>query len=299
MAWPPKMTGPELKALGAAIFGFGTGLYWFFKGFKVFREYRVIKDTPEIPIRSISMGLVHVHGKAGGEETVTSPISDTPCLYYQIVVEKWITGARGGGSWTDYRTDSKGVRFNLEDTSGKTAVDLQGAEVKLVPTSVTETQRTQAPPVGLCGEGLDPRLSLAMYEVSDNHLNAYADRLGAHGHSLAGTIKGLAIQGDPGYGAAFNARAGLPRAYRFTEYCIRAGESYDITGTCVENPDAKDVHDRNLIVKGESEPTFLITSKSQTGIESALRRGAMARVFGGAAAAIFCLAFIFVKLGWI
>ena len=159
------MTGPELKALGAAIFGFGTGLYWFFKGFKVFREYRVIKDTPEIPIRSISMGLVHVHGKAGGEETVTSPISDTPCLYYQIVVEKWITGARGGGSWTDYRTDSKGVRFNLEDASGKTAVDLQGAEVKLVPTSVTETQRTQAPPVGLSGEGLDPRLSLAMYEI--------------------------------------------------------------------------------------------------------------------------------------
>ena len=299
MAWPHKMTDTELKALGAAVLGFGWGLYWFFKGFRIFREYRVIKDTPEIPIRSISMGLVHVHGMAGGAECVTSPISDTPCLYYQVVVEKWIPGARGGGCWTDYRTDSKGVTFALEDASGKTAVDPHGAEVKLVPASVTETQRTHAPPVGMVGEGLDPRLSLAMYEVSDNHLNAYADRLGAHGHSLVGAIKGLAIQGDPGYGAAFNARAGLPRAYRFTEYCIRAGESYDITGTCVENPDAKDVHDRNLIVKGESEPTFLITSKSQTGIESALRRGAMARVFGGAAAAIFCLAFIFVKLGWI
>src|SRR6266568_6048370 len=32
--------------------GFGFGLYSFFKGFRVYREYRVIEDTPEMPIRS-------------------------------------------------------------------------------------------------------------------------------------------------------------------------------------------------------------------------------------------------------
>ena len=44
--------------------GFGAGLYSFFKGFRVFREYRVLEDTPLIPLRSVAMGLVHVHGRA-------------------------------------------------------------------------------------------------------------------------------------------------------------------------------------------------------------------------------------------
>ena len=47
--------------------GFGFGLYSFFKGFRVYREYRVIEDTPEMPIRSIPMGLVQVRGKTTGE----------------------------------------------------------------------------------------------------------------------------------------------------------------------------------------------------------------------------------------
>ena len=36
----------------ALVVGFGAGLYWFFKGFRVYREYRVLLDTPEIPIGS-------------------------------------------------------------------------------------------------------------------------------------------------------------------------------------------------------------------------------------------------------
>jgi hypothetical protein len=34
----------------------GGGLVSFFKGFRIYREYRVVEDTPEIPIRSIPMG---------------------------------------------------------------------------------------------------------------------------------------------------------------------------------------------------------------------------------------------------
>ena len=49
----------------ALVGGFGAGLYLFFKGFRIFRKYRVLADTPEMPIRSIPMGLVEVHGKAG------------------------------------------------------------------------------------------------------------------------------------------------------------------------------------------------------------------------------------------
>jgi len=37
------------------VVGFGVGLFWFFKGFRVYREYRVLADTPEIPIRSMAI----------------------------------------------------------------------------------------------------------------------------------------------------------------------------------------------------------------------------------------------------
>ncbi len=291
------MTGNEWKVLAAAAIGFGWGIYWFFKGFRIYREFRVLKDTPEIPIRSVSMGLVHVHGKAQGEETVASPISATPCLYYHVVVEKWTHGSKGGGSWTAYRTDSKGVKFYLEDASGKATVDPHGCEVRLAPTSITETRRTHAPALGLSGEGLDPRLSLAMYEVSDNRLNAYAERLGEHGHSVLGAVETLALKSEGGYAAGLAESGALPPAYRFTEYCIRDGDTLDVTGTCAENPEAKDAQDRNIIVKGQHEPTYLITSKSEKDIEAALRRGAMVRVYGGAACAVFCLAFILFRLG--
>jgi len=39
----------------------------------MYREYRLLKDTPEAPIRSIPMGFVHIHGKATGEEPLKSP----------------------------------------------------------------------------------------------------------------------------------------------------------------------------------------------------------------------------------
>jgi hypothetical protein len=37
------------------VVGFGVGLFWFFKGFRVYRESRVLADTPEIPIRSMAI----------------------------------------------------------------------------------------------------------------------------------------------------------------------------------------------------------------------------------------------------
>lgn len=59
------------------VVGFFTGLAIFFNGFRIYREYRLLADTPEIPIRSIPMGLVHICGKARGVEPVPSPISLT------------------------------------------------------------------------------------------------------------------------------------------------------------------------------------------------------------------------------
>jgi len=90
--------------------GCGFGLFTFFRGFRVYREYRVLEDTPEVPIRSVAMGLVRVHGKAVGERQVLSPLTRTPSFFYQVVVERWDTNSKGGGSWRHYATDVDGVK---------------------------------------------------------------------------------------------------------------------------------------------------------------------------------------------
>ena len=87
--------------------------------------------------------------------------------------------------------------------------------------------------------------------------------------------------------------------YRFTEYCIVPDHSYDVTATCVENSAAQDEHDRNLLTKGSNEPTFLISYRTEKGIESKLRWRAVGYVFGGAALAIACLAIFLAKYGWL
>ena len=117
---------------GYAVLGFGLGLYIFYKGFRQFRNYLLIADTPEIPIRSVPMGFVQIHGTAEGEKTVPSPVSHTTCFAYKVVIERWKTNSDGrGGQWSHHRTDMDGVSFYLTDATGKVLVDAQGAEFDL------------------------------------------------------------------------------------------------------------------------------------------------------------------------
>jgi len=87
--------------------------------------------------------------------------------------------------------------------------------------------------------------------------------------------------------------------YRLTEYCLVPGAEYEVTGTCVENPNPSDQRDRNMITKGQNEPTFLISSRREKDLKSMLRRKAVLHIFGGAALSVACLALLLAKLGWL
>ena len=86
----------------------------------------MLADTPEIPIRSVAMGLVEIHGKAKGPQAVLSPVTKTPCFFYKVDIERWIRD-KNGGHWSHAATDAEGVRFYLEDATGKVLVDAHGA----------------------------------------------------------------------------------------------------------------------------------------------------------------------------
>ena len=199
------------------------------------------------------MGLVHVRGRAAGEERLTSPITRTPCYFYKVDIEKWERD-QNRSRWRHYTTDLRGLRFYVEDTTGKVLVDPNGAECDLV----RRGQRV----------------------------------IGDSGFSLRSLFEKKAAPGGRGLATG---------RFRLTEYCIVPDESYNVTGTCVGNPSSHEETDRNLIVKGQNEPTFLISWRDEQDIESRLRNRALVYIFGGGLLAVGCLyLFIwFAQLGWI
>ena len=146
------------------VVGFFGGVWSFFKGFGAYRESRLLQDTPEMPIRSIAMGPVRIHGKARSEHPVSSPISHTPCCFYVVDIMKW-KGDEQRGGWTHYGTEADGVRFYLEDSSGRVLVDPRGAEYDIEKTLVREAPSTMAS-------------SFAAPGASDTELREYVTRVG-------------------------------------------------------------------------------------------------------------------------
>jgi len=142
--------------------GFFGSLWTFFKGFKVFREYKVIEDTPRIPIRSVPMGLVRIHGQAQADQPVPSPVSHTPCCLYKIEISRWKV-EKGSGSWSHLRTDVDGPNFFLEDTTGKIRVDGKCAELDLPQTSERVVDSAKPSTAGLAGATDDELLHYVTY----------------------------------------------------------------------------------------------------------------------------------------
>jgi hypothetical protein len=366
-------------------------VYFFIKGFRVFREYRVVEDTPAIPIRSIPMGLVHVRGKTMGEQRVTSPVTGTPCFFYKVEIERWEV-KDNTGQWTHYRTDADGVPFHLIDGTGKVVVDAHAAELDLLQTGMRKVYDAprvsvpMAPSSTTSAVPTDDDLRKYVSEVGVKRMGAWVgrglDALGplpdpdkeqkkkavvemfTHGlrspdlvqkfmalqqPALQRKLEEMGPQSDPSHeqarreameamkypvgsaefvehmkGVMGNLRepeqrqqlvhamesmarvqqgglaAMMPAAsgqYRLTEFCVVPDQTYEVTGTCVENPAPKDQHDRNKIVKGQSEPTFLISCRNEKQVESNLRRRAALYIFGGAGLSIVCVAILLYKFG--
>ena len=291
----------------ALMMGFGAGLYSFLKGFRIYREYRILEDTPEVPIRGVAMGLTHVRGQVLAEETLTSPVTRTPCVFYKVDIEKWEKDENRSG-WRHYATDRRGVRFYLQDPTGKVLVDPHGADYDLLrrkqrvigdsgfslrslferkPAPLTENEPNDDELRDYLGGRLTP-----LDSVKDAMAQDQAIVRGARGVDPAGVV--FTTQRWTFSGGAATGR------FRLTEYCIVPGEWYNVTGTCIENPQPKGEDDRNLVAKGESEPTFLISWRDEADIESSLRNRALLYIFGGGAVAVACL-YLFIMAaqnGW-
>lgn len=283
---------------------FGVGILLFILGFRTYREYRILEDTPLAPIRSIPMGLVHIHGKAMGEDRLSSPLTRTPCYYYNVQVEKWVRKDKDHEGWETFHTESEMRPFVLDDTTGKVQVDPAHAEF-----DVPKTFQGGIGPRAGGKRFLEPTLGVPGPTPQDlqGYLSQSSGKIGQALSSLpvpGASVLGKVLEAEQQFEArgitftdgGITLGTGGP-SFRFTEHCLIAGREGNIIGTCVENPSPKDEHDRNLIKKGQNEPTFLISLKGEKELEKSLRRKAFLLILVGAVVMVGTAAFLLAKLG--
>jgi len=289
--------------------GFGAGIYLFFKGFKVFRNYRMMADTPVVPIRSMPMGRIEIYGTARGEVQVLSPVSHTTCYWYKVEIEKRKKDSKGRESWSHFATDINGVPFDIEDATGKVRVNPSQAELDLKQQSKVErygdtyieragsgtavphfasAQRAE-PELPEVASGLSRPLSSdeARQEMENLRRQMRVERRAqqtARPGVLASLIRTMTVGGSSG-------------RFRLTEYCIIPGQQYHISGSCAENPNPRDEDDRNLVCKGENEPFFHISWRTEEETQKHYRRKAFFYILGGAALSVVCLGILLNEFG--
>jgi hypothetical protein len=268
--------------------GFGVGLGLFANGFWNYRKLRVIEDTPRIPVRSISMGLVHVHGKVTGRSLLASPVTRTPCYYYRVQLEHWEEEGKNKG-WRTVHTETDRGAFYVDDGTGRARVNPQSAECDLPATYCTEIG-----PRASSRHYLDPSLGLGT-GPSEEELRAYAAKAD---HPIFVGSKQSVAKLEAKYAQAIKSDNPMPGrgSFRFTEYCLVAEHQYDIIGTCAQNPQPNDAQDQNLICKGHNEPTFVISGLSELTLEKTLRKRALIRILLGGALMVFTMAVIIASL---
>ncbi len=340
---------------GALLLGMGAGIYMFYKGFRTFREYNVLEDTPRMPIRSVPMGFVHVAGKAQSPQLLTSPLSKTPCCFYRVEIDQWKTHDRSS-SWEHICTDADGYRFYVQDDSGRVLVDAHAAEYDLTPTAerVVSSGNATGPNNGVGASDCElleyvtyaqgHHMVDAMSHWLDNKLTQARDRgsmdaekqqklenFQAMLHAIpdiqktgqiplalitkAMSMRGAAVNPEKEARRQFvleqlqqaqttQTSVAVPTGmfhqqasgrYRLREYVVQPDREYFVSGTCIENPSPQDAHDRNLIVKGKTEPTFLISSQSGQQATKKVGRSSFKMIFLGAGLTIGCLALLLLR----
>jgi len=315
------------------------------------REYKVLDDTPRIPIRSVPMGFVHVRGKAESSQVLSSPISHVSCCFYKVEIDEWKSSGKSK-SWQRCCVDMNGYRFYLADDTGKILIDAHAAEYDL-PLAAT---REVSSHVGSSNTGSDGEL---LKYVSYARMHSMTDRVGqwidkrfekagesdnpelqAKRDAMRSLFAGIPAFTQGGKApiealqklASFSGPLSDPEKerrrqmflerltvaqsanqsgllssmlpemvhpadgrFRLREFVVIPGQEYLISGSCVEN--SPDNSDRCLIAKGHNEPTFMISSKSDSEIHQELQKRALLMIFGGAAVALACAAGLLVHFG--
>jgi hypothetical protein len=168
----------EGDALAGSLFLIGSGLFLFFKGFKLLRLRRQVEGLATSKIRSLAMGLVELAGLAKDTPTLLDPIYTRPCAYYSVKVEEERRSGKNHHWAVIYKRDSALNPFIIKDETGEALIMPAGADVHRTPTLQCQS--------GFFGSTSDPTVEAFLKSVKSWGRNV---RLTAH----------IIREGDPVY----------------------------------------------------------------------------------------------------
>ncbi len=194
------------------------GLYFVFAGFQLLARKRLLLTTPTSPIRNAPLGLVEVNGFAAGPNTVTAPISGTPCFLYRTTA--WLHLEKN--EWEKVAEETLHVPFFIVDASAKEAKQSDSKSEDVKQDDVRENLEGQNGEDRLLIEPLGADLDLQLdlrEEYSSLFVASGSDDL-------------------PPRVIAFLSRHRIvpSRRLRIEERSIKPDDSLFIAGTRMENP---------------------------------------------------------------
>ncbi len=94
------------------------------------RIHKLSSETEIIPIGNIRAGPTWIHGRVKSSyPPATSPLSQTPCVYYHFYVEVAVLRGEAGYSsegWDEIIDDQKSDPFWMEDDTGSVEIEHEG-----------------------------------------------------------------------------------------------------------------------------------------------------------------------------
>jgi hypothetical protein len=299
-----SFTGDPRWPVGLVV-GTCMGVWLFLKGFRTWRQLRLIADTPTSKVRSLALGRVELRGRAAGKGDLSAPLTGASCVYYRFRVEEEVYRNRRRDWRTLMTGSSEAWPFYLEDETGRVLVDATQAELEIDPDL----------------RAVDPPLAGALAAFAAEHdLGQRGGFLGLGRRRLRFTEWHLA-PGEPVYliGVAQD-RAGIAheRRVRIAERLAAlksdaaalarldsdgdgrvSAEEWDVARRlAVQEVELAAPEDRVVIAADASGATpFLISDRDERSLLSARRWRALGGVVGGALLALICWAGLLHRFG--
>ncbi|MDY6777447.1 MAG: GIDE domain-containing protein [Candidatus Nanohaloarchaea archaeon] len=254
----------QILLLIAALFLGGNVM--FIAGFGKLRRLNLIKNTPTSKVRSLAMGTVEVYGKVRPVqgETMESPFSGEPCVFYTYRVEEykmqgddkdWVTVAQG----------REGKSFYIDDGTGQVLVDPRGADLKVPEDNQFRVEGGEQPP---------------------QHIQQFIDRSDSLDSEDQDVDLGL-----------FQVATGNDRRYH--ESFVTPGEEVYVFGEAMERPGKGSAQNEENIVINEKDttPMFLISDSSEKELSENMGHIALFLLIGGPVLSILGFAGMLLMLG--
>lgn len=111
-----------LVALG--FFGLGARRSW--------KRRAVLTGAPRVSLSELRPGFYRGAGRIkSSSESFETPLSEKPCVYYELLVEEKV-GTGRDAYWRTVVHDEKTCRVEIEDGTGQAHIELGGAELRFV-----------------------------------------------------------------------------------------------------------------------------------------------------------------------